>query len=87
MTIETKYNIGDKVWVMDSNKPCENTIHHISVEVDTQVNLDPKAKSPVLTPARPDFRYKLNRSPGEARDFFFSEANIFNTREELLNSL
>ena len=30
MTIETKYNIGDEVWVMYNNKPMEVLIKRIS---------------------------------------------------------
>lgn len=31
MEIETKYNIGDKVWMIYDNKPCEFEIKSISV--------------------------------------------------------
>lgn len=36
MKIETKYNIGDKVWALSKDKPYLGTITHLYVDVDVK---------------------------------------------------
>ena len=39
MEIKTKYNVGDKVWIMRNNKPEKIQISNIEVEVIGDVNI------------------------------------------------
>lgn len=36
MNIETKYNIGDTLWVMASNKPTEIAIREVNIKVNNK---------------------------------------------------
>lgn len=38
MNIETKFNIGDEVWIMKDNKPFSFKINQISVNITTNQN-------------------------------------------------
>jgi hypothetical protein len=40
MTIETKYNVGDKVWSMKDNKPQTNTIDRIRAYASDDVYIE-----------------------------------------------
>lgn len=39
MTIETKYNIGDEVWLMYKNKAVSSSIFRIEVKVDLHLSV------------------------------------------------
>lgn len=74
MIIETKYNIGDKVWLMEDNKPKEYEIIGFTVN-----------KGKMRTTEQflfTDNNYILLDFP-----FRCQEHNIFKTKEELLASL
>ena len=43
MEIKTKYNVGDKVWIMRNNKPEKIQISNIEVEVIGDVPVDRKS--------------------------------------------
>lgn len=66
MTIETKYNVGDNVWLMHENKARLLTITNIDIHI---------LCSEVKT------KYILGGKGS------YSEAELFATKEELLNSL
>ena len=72
MTIETKYDPGDVVWIMINNKPKECVID--------QVAPGPRRK----TVAYVD-KYTVEGYNGNSPTF--SDTQIFKTKEELINSL
>ena len=39
MTIETKYNIGDKVWLMYANKAVHTRVKSIAIKVEPSMTL------------------------------------------------
>lgn len=68
MTIETKYNIGDEVWVLSDNKPTRGKVRYITInhcklgnEPFTRITYD------VLSYQSP-----------------YGEGAVFKTREELI---
>ena len=71
MTINTKYNIGDVVYSMGSNKVCLDRI--TSILIRTGVD----HKENVVT----EIRYETNNSKS------LREEVVFSSKEELLNSL
>ena len=80
MTIETKYNIGDMVFVLFLNKIYEIEIKHISVNV----------KSEGFNCAKTEIIYsvpELHDKVWDKRQNRFLEENLFKTKSELLNSL
>ena len=72
MTIETKYDPADKVWIMINNKPQECVIY----EVDPGM---------VLKNMRYQDRYTIEGYNSNSPRFY--EKDIFRTKEELINSL
>lgn len=76
MTIETKYNIGDEVWMMKCNKPIRVKILEIRTLTQNVCKVCIK-KVPETT-----IIYSL-----EGMDFMISEDKLFPTKEELLKSL
>ena len=71
MTINTKYNIGDVVYSMSSNKVL---LEHItSILIGAQID----HKSDIVT----EVRYKTNNAR------VLDEDKVFSSKEELLNSL
>ena len=73
MTIETKYNIGDKVWFIDDNKVKSATIITIGVFVERDMNSQYVSNS---------VQYNLYDFP-----YPYIENQLFPTKEELLKSL
>lgn len=73
MTIETKYNIGDKVWFIDDNKAKSATIITIGVFVERDMNSQYVSNS---------VQYGLYDFP-----YPYIENYLFPTKEELLKSL
>lgn len=77
MTIETKYNIGDKVWVIVNNK-----VHHIRIEeIKVSIEKTMIIEDGVLSISE----YKTLYSVGWGD--WHKESDIFHTKEELLKSL
>ena len=72
MTIETKYDPADIVWIMINNKPKECVIY----EVDPGM---------VLKNMSYQDRYTIEGYNGNSPRFYDKE--IFRTKEELINSL
>lgn len=72
MTIETKYNIGDEVWVMYQNHPFKSTIKGVYVEYAND--------------SQSDYLYK-SYNIAEIYGMIYFEENIFPTKEELIKSL
>lgn len=72
MEIKTKYNIGDKVWVMDDNQPTEITINGLSGEYKIIENVN--------------YHITLYYS-NDSWKICFYENEVFPTKEELLKSL
>lgn len=72
MKIETKYNIGDKVWIIDDTQKAVNVrVQHIDVEFHSATPLDDEILSITY-----DFGFDKRRE-----DF------VFPTKEELIKSL
>jgi hypothetical protein len=78
MTIETKYNIGDEVWLMLSNKPRKVTI------VGLLITKGDQRKSEKYTSQ--ETRYNLH-AIGEQSYEGFSEESLFFTKEDLIATL
>lgn len=74
MKIETKYNIGDVVWILENNKAREVEIDRIAIHA--------------LKNGTINVRYEFIIQRDDYRDCFDrKEENIFLTKEELLASL
>ena len=72
MKIETKYDIGQKIWVMSCDEPTYCTIESISV---------------THTRIRRMERYYVVPNDGSVYGFHIAYNEIFPTKEELLASL
>ena len=70
MTIETKYNIGDKVFLLIRNKVESYPIGDIRIDVSGM---------------RTNTSYRLRTQAGHTE--YYSENELFPTKEELLKSL
>lgn len=73
MTIETKYDVESRCWIMKHNKPFEVTIHWIKIEVqqgDCRLN--------------GNYELKLLYSMGSMQ---FTESELSPNKKELLESL
>lgn len=76
MKIETKYNIGDKVWVLDdTQKAVEAQIQHMDVEFHSATPFDEDTLSIIY-----EFGFGI---PSIKR----REEFVFPTKEELIKSL
>lgn len=78
MKIETKYDIGDEVWVMKDNRPQEFEVNGISVEC-----LDGMYNSCIHSGIE-SVKYDLGK---RMNPMIYSEIYLFPTKEELLKSL
>ncbi|MEE1303843.1 MAG: hypothetical protein U0K68_01630 [Agathobacter sp.] len=76
MTIKTKYNIGDKVWLMWYNKPIQARIMKI------KTNTIEVSKFCIRTFKETTIEYII-----EMDSAVMSEDRLFPTKEELLKSL
>lgn len=74
MEIKTKYNIGDKVWLMLNNEPIQAEIECLEINVTRGVE-DPKTDIII--------EYGLVRYP----DRRFDECDLLPSKEELKNDL
>lgn len=76
MKIETKYNIGDEVWYMESNKAWSRTITTIRVTIYGKINIV-------------EYGYQNHPECGDERTHWLErhECRLFPTKEELLKSL
>lgn len=72
MIIQTKYNYGDKVWVMYNNKPTQIEIETISIDVIIHGIINNITY------------YSTTLSETLLR---FDEKELFSTKDELLDSL
>lgn len=76
MNIETKLNIGDKVWAMDSNAPLEHTIERIEI---------------VCSSGNPYIQYTARRGQSAGARAEFHEEQLYKgwflSKQELVNSL
>jgi len=88
MTIETKYNIGDKVWFMYDNTVQSDEIYSIRCDVWLNGNVTERYKT-----HRQTLRYKTHRqtldknNDNYIKDISFGIEQIFSTKQALLNSL
>ena len=71
MTIETKYNVGDEVWVMSDGKPTKGNVKWIDIHIGRL------GKEQII-----EVRYQVL-----SYDTPYSEGLVFPTKEELLKSL
>ena len=76
MTIETKFNIGNKVWYMESNKACSRIITAI---IETSYG-----KIDII-----EYGYQNHPKCGDERTHWLEhhECRLFRTKQELLDSL
>lgn len=77
MTLETKYSIGDKVWVMLCGRPEALTVRQISVKLDRWHTFGSKTESYYLADGRTAF----------CHNEWYGSKLIYSTRDELLKSL
>ena len=76
MTIETKFNIGDEVWVFYGNKACHGKIKDVTITLRGRDRQVMRAS------------YEVNFKLGGASYFHaLAEGIIFKTKEELIESL
>jgi len=80
MTIKTKFNIGDEVWVIHNNKPICAMVHSIII---TYRSTMPKEEY-YLSLNSNFLSYPSNL--GE-RSIIFKPTELFKTKQELLKSL
>jgi hypothetical protein len=73
MTIETRYNIGDRVWFMHDNKVESEIIIKINAVIEKDMNCTGVHKS---------IAYSLFNYSG-----YYTENKLFPTKEELIKSL
>ena len=71
MTIETKYNIGDEVWVVSKGKAVKDVVDMIHIHIGRDENIG----------------YSLKNKRVLGLFETIEESSIFSTKEELLNSL
>lgn len=74
MTIDTKYNIGDEVWVKPTNYIYKGIIHAIDISA--------QMKYGIITRKCISYDVRINNCL-----FTFYEQGVFSTKEELLKSL
>lgn len=89
MEIKTKYNVGDKVWIMRNNKPEKIQISNIEVEVIGDVPVGTCSLSGeyytqiiYVEVQRSEYRSFGDKDPICKHD----ECNCFNTKKDLLYS-
>lgn len=77
MTIETRYNIGDRAWVMKWNK-----VHYLRIDA-----IEIRAKEAMVTEdgVLSILEYKYFYSFGD--NDWYAEQDLFPTKEELIKSL
>jgi len=39
MTVTTKYNVGDSVWIMSGNRPTQKVVYKITVTASESINI------------------------------------------------
>lgn len=89
MTIETKYNIGDEVWVMYKNKPTRLTIGVVNISINKgRLELD-RTTVYILYTMEP---FEIDPSKMSDVEYIpynrtFYEKDVFPTKEELIKSL
>ena len=74
MTIETKYNIGDEVWLMYENMAITALVIDMNVEIGERIKGNVSANC-----------YCKIKSPHFTREMH--DSHLFPTKEELLKSL
>ena len=76
MKIETKYDIGQEVWYMESNKACSRIITTIRVTTYGKIDIV-------------EYGYQNHPECGDERTHYlpYHESNLYPTKEELLKSL
>lgn len=76
MKIETKFDVGQKCFIMQANKIVETTIKEISIYVYRD--------NPCQENNVPHIRYGIKSYLGELS---LTESDMFKTKEELINAL
>lgn len=89
MTIGTKFDIGQEVWVMYKNKPTRLTIGGIDISVSKgRLELD-RARAVIIYYMEPFEMNPIKMSDAEYIPYnrIYDENDVFPTKEELLKSL
>ena len=71
MKIETKYNIGDEVWIVSQGKAVKDVVDMIHIHIGCDENIS----------------YSFNNKRALGLFEIIEESSIFSTKEELLKSL
>lgn len=80
MEIKTKYNLGDKVYVMHDNKVVYFTIQRINIKIGDKISIEYVSSE--------KFRQYLYLSKeSDYMSLYVEEEKVFSTKEELLKSL
>ena len=76
MIIETKYNVGDRLWYMENNKACSRVVAAIKFTCYGDIVVK-------------DYGYYLEPESGDESIYWFEqhESHLYPSKEELLNSL
>ena len=80
MTIETKYNLGDKVWVMDGATPRELTVRKIKAELDGW-------NGSIKSPRQSEGYFLCSGNTAFCHHEWYNKNVVFPTKETLLQSL
>lgn len=80
MIIETKFNIGDTVWIMCDNKPYCATVTMIMTK-----HLCPEDSEEIKKAVKYGLGWSILTK--SSRMEFIGESKLFSTKEELINSL
>lgn len=80
MTIETKYNMGDKVWFIHENKLCFKLI--VSISIRPAVRISYSSPTGLIPTERIFYRFKIGLT-----EISKKEEEVFPTKDELLKSL
>jgi hypothetical protein len=85
MTIETKFNYGDTVFVLTNNKVYNVTIIGVNVQYGTEIDRVNQQGRKSCSNPKQYITYKIEyQSGGETT---IDEDNVFATKDELLKSL
>ena len=92
MTIETKYNIGDEVWLMCENKARQSYIVDIRAKCEKEDAENPFNDCPHPLIVKDEitievFYWVKRLACAEKADWLYREQELFPTKEELLKSL
>ena len=78
MEIKTKFDVGDKVWIMDSNKAIEAEIYEVCFKQSQKIGAKGRKEINITYMLKNLHLYDIGT---------FHEGEIYASKEELINSL